>query len=214
MRTYQKLIAGGLVIAGLSGLLGCDRNGQDLEKRVEKAPYTSVESEQVGEEYQRFRSENNIGHSRNGASHTAANLSFAGALSGKTFEELDNLYDQYRSLKKIGHSRNGASETASILVNATIINPEYNDPNIIIQSYNFFRGQSNIGHSRDGASKTAAILTYATALNSGNPEKVLEIYDRFRDERNIGHSRNGASHTAAQLTLSTVIKENGYRFQK
>ena len=127
---------------------------------------------------------------------------------------MDNLYDRYKSLGNIGHSRNGASKTASILVNATIVNPEYDDQNVIIQNYNFFIGQRNIGHSRDGASETAAQLTYVTALNFGNPEKVLEIYNQFRSKRNIGHSRNGASHTAAELTLSTVIKEHGYRFQK
>ena len=132
----------------------------------------------------------------------------------KNFEELDNLYDTYRSLRHIGHSGDGASETASILVNATIINSEYDDPIIITQNYNFFREQRNIGHSGDGSSKTAAILTYATALNSGDPEKVLEIYDKFRSHRDIGHSGDGVSHTAAQLTLSTVIKENGYRLQR
>lgn len=213
MRPYHRIIGGGLVLAVLSGILGCDRNGQNLEQRVEETPYTSVESEQVLEQYRQFRYENNIGHSRDGASHTAANLSFAGALSGKSFEELDNLYNQYRSLRNIGHSRDGASRTAAILVNATIINPEYGDPNTIIQNYNFFRGQSNIGHSKDGGSETAAILTYAKALNFGNQRKVLEIYDKFRGKKNIGHSRDGASYTAAQLTLSTVIKENGYGFQ-
>src|SRR3989344_6703180 len=178
MKTYQKIISGGIVIASLSSLLSCDRKEQDLEKRVERSIYTSTESEQIGEDYERFR---------NGASHTAANLSFAGALSDKSFEELNGLYDQYRlrSGSDIGHSRNGASETASILVNATIINSEYGDPNVIMRDYKFFRQAGiDIGHSRDGASKTAAILVYATALNSGNPEKVLEVYERFRNESN------------------------------
>ena len=84
MGTCHNIIAGGLILIGLSGLLGCDRGNRDLEKRVEKAPYSSVESEKVGVDYKQFIVKKNIGHSKDGASQTASNLSLAGSLDRKS----------------------------------------------------------------------------------------------------------------------------------
>jgi len=40
MRTYQRMIAGGLVIAGLAGLLGCDsRSNSSSQKQSEQQTY-------------------------------------------------------------------------------------------------------------------------------------------------------------------------------
>jgi len=163
MRTYQKIIAGGLVVAGLSGLFGCDNKSNDnLEQKVTKAPYSSVESEEVNRDYERFRSEDNIGFSKDQASRTAANLSLAGAFSGKTSDELDSLYDTYRSMDNIGFSKDAASEVSATLTIATVLNQ--GNQNEVIGMYKRFRSEDNIGFSKDQASRTAAQLTLATVM--------------------------------------------------
>jgi len=49
MKLYQKIIAGGLVVAGLAGLLGCDSkniNHHNVKKRL-KATYFKISSHVV-----------------------------------------------------------------------------------------------------------------------------------------------------------------------
>ncbi|MBR9675643.1 hypothetical protein GOV05_01395 [Candidatus Woesearchaeota archaeon] len=42
MKTYQRIITGGLVLVGLAGLLGCDNKKNELEERPTPTYFASI----------------------------------------------------------------------------------------------------------------------------------------------------------------------------